>query len=327
MPPSEAPADWNVELARSYRRPAELLADLGLPADLAGEGAGFPFLVTRAFASRMRQGDPADPLLRQVLPLAEESHPVPGFHGDPVGDLAARRGAGLLQKYRGRALLLVKTGCAAHCRYCFRRTYPYQEDRPASDFAEALAVLSGDASISELILSGGEPLLASDAELHRLFENLKELQALRTIRIHSRLPVFLPSRLDSGFLRLISAWSWRFRFVLVSHINHPRELSDFSREALRTAQQAGMTLLAQSVLLRGINDTADVLAELSCALFDQGVLPYYLHQLDRVRGSAHFEVADKTALALLETLRARLPGYLVPRLVREVPGQPSKTPI
>jgi len=271
----------------------------------------------------MERSNPTDPLLRQVLPLAEELQNPPGFCADPLSERAALRTPGLLQKYRGRALLLVSGACAIHCRYCFRRHFPYAE---SSDRAGgAIAQLARDPSVSEVILSGGDPLMLDDPALSDLVEGLAEIPHLRRLRLHTRLPIVLPSRVTGRLCRTLSAS--RLQPILVVHTNHARELGATSRGALRRLHDAGVTLLNQSVLLRGVNDDAQQLAELSEALFECRVLPYYLHLLDRVSGTAHFDLDETTAARILDRLRRQLPGYLVPRVVREVAGEPYKIPI
>lgn len=337
MIPATAPAaqpastlpDWRQSLRQAFTDARELLEalDLGAFADrLPGRDAGFALRVPRGFVQRMRRGDPNDPLLLQVLPQLAECEDTPGFTQDAVGDLAARGARGVLHKYEGRALLIASGTCAVNCRYCFRRHFPYSEDIAAANgWREALAHVRNDESIREVILSGGDPLVLSTAKLRELSKGLEAIPHVRTLRIHSRLPVVLPERVDADFRDWLAALP--VRRVIVMHANHPNELDDSVRAACTHLREAGATLLNQSVLLHGINDDADTLAALSERLLDCGVLPYYLHQLDRVRGTAHFEVADGRARALVEALRARLPGYLVPRLVREVPGSPGKTPL
>lgn len=323
-------ADWKNALASAVRNPAELLALLELPRDLldgARQGAGsFPLRVPRGYLSRMAKSDPNDPLLRQVLPLGKELRPVPGFAVDPVGDLHASTVPGLLQKYAGRALLVATGACAVHCRYCFRRHFPYAEENPSrGGWEEALAYLAGDPGIHEIILSGGDPLLLDDERLARLTRRLDAIPQLRRIRIHTRLPVVLPERVDSGLVGWLR--STRLRPVMVIHANHANEFDGDVHRALGQLRQANVTLLNQTVLLEGVNDSVDALADLSEALFGAGVLPYYLHLLDRVQGAAHFEVDEQRAIGILAELRARLPGYLVPKLVREVAGEPFKRPV
>ncbi len=327
-PPS--PSRWQRLWRDAVTDPRELLALVGL-ADraeelLAGRDTGFPLRVPRGFVARMRQGDPADPLLLQVLPRPAELATVPGFTADAVGDGAARVATGVIRKYTGRALLIATGSCAIHCRYCFRRHFPYAEETAAAGrWREALDRLAGDPSIEEVILSGGDPLALSNARLAELTDGLAAIPHVRRLRIHTRLPVVLPERVDEGFL------DWLARLplecVVVLHANHANELDDGVAAACRDLREAGAILLNQSVLLRGVNDDADTLAALSNRLVGCGILPYYLHQLDRVAGAAHFEVDDARAIALGEALRARLPGYLVPRLVREIAGADSKTPL
>ncbi len=328
-PTSPSTPAWQRALAQCYRDAAALLRDLGIaPQDLAlAQGAAnFPLRVPRSYARRMRRGDPRDPLLRQVLPLAAEDRPAPGFVADPVGDTAALAAPGLLHKYHGRALLLVSGACAVHCRYCFRRHFPYSEaGGRAGEWAEALDRVATDERIREVILSGGDPLAVSDTRLAALVHDLEAVPHVRRLRIHTRLPVVLPCRIDDALL----AWLGRTRLqvVVVIHANHGNEIDDEVTAALARLQGTGATLLNQSVLLRGVNDDAAVLAALCEQLFDAGVLPYYLHLLDRVQGAAHFEVPEAEALAIHRELLTRLPGYLVPRLVREKAGGMYKEPV
>jgi EF-P beta-lysylation protein EpmB len=275
----------------------------------------------------MRRGDATDPLLRQVLPLDAELHAAPGYVADPVGDLAALAGHGLLQKYHGRALLVTTGACAIHCRYCFRREFPYGEQHAGRQaFATALAAIRADSSIAEVLLSGGDPLTLSDRRLAGLLEGLEAIPHVRRVRVHTRLPVVLPERIDAGFLSMWNSLR-RVQRVVVIHANHAQELRAAVdvQAALGALRASGTTLLNQSVLLRGVNDSIAVLEDLSVALFESGVLPYYLHLLDPVRGAAHFDVPADSARRLHAQLTARLPGYLVPKLVREDPGAASKT--
>lgn len=321
--------DWKRELATAFTDGAALLDFLAItPAqvELLPPTAlkPFPLRVPRRFAALMRRGDPADPLLRQVLPTAAEAHSVPGYHADPVADAAARRAPGLLQKYARRALLITTGACALHCRYCFRRHFPYLEDRAQRDrFAGALAALATAPDIDELILSGGDPLMLDDATLARLIAALDALPGLKRLRLHTRLPSILPSRITERLCATLAAS--RLQLVTVVHINHPAELDAEARQALLKLGELDAPLLNQSVLLRGVNDDADTLAALSEALFSLRVMPYYLHLLDPVSGAAHFAVPEPEARALITALRNRLPGYLVPRLAREQPGAPAKT--
>ena len=321
---------WQTEMAEAVRDPAELLGLLELderwlePARRAA--AAFPLRVPRGFLARMQKGDPADPLLRQVLPLGEELTEVPGFSRDPVGDMPSIVARGLLHKYRGRVLLIATGACGVHCRYCFRRHFPYADETARSeDWREALDYLRLDTSINEVILSGGDPLTLSDARLAALVGALQAIPHIRRLRLHSRQPVVLPSRVDDGLLAWLEPCT--LQKVMVLHMNHAREMDGALREACAKLKRAGVTLLNQSVLLKGVNDSTAALAELSETLFSAGILPYYLNLLDPVAGAAHFDVPETRATALMTELRARLPGYLVPRLVREVPGAPSKMPV
>ncbi len=321
---------WRRELSRAVSDPAELLRLLELPRRLlpAAEEAArrFPLRVPRGFIARMRRGDPCDPLLQQVLPLGRELVEVAGFVGDPVGDLQAAARPALLHKYQGRALLIVAGGCAVNCRYCFRREFPYA-DHSLNGVArrEALRYLAADPTLSEVILSGGDPLLWDDVRLAELVEELARIPHLRRLRIHTRLPIVLPERLDGPLLDWLNGS--RLRPVMVVHANHPREIDGAVASRLERLRDGGVTLLNQAVLLAGINDSAAVLTELSERLFAAGVLPYYLHMLDRVRGAAHFEVGRREAGRIVRQLAERLPGYLVPKLVREQVGASAKVPV
>jgi L-lysine 2,3-aminomutase len=312
------------------RDPRELLGMLGLDhlASTLSDAAAaqFPLRVPRGFVARMRQGDPGDPLLRQVLPVFDEDRIVPGFGLDAVGDAQARRGGGVIHKYQGRALLVATGSCAVHCRYCFRRHYPYAEDTAAAaGWREAVELIRGDASIHEVILSGGDPLSLATHKLAELTDALRGIPQIRRLRLHTRLPVVLPERVDAGLLAWLRGLPWPVAVVI--HANHANEFDAPVDAALADLRATGATLLNQAVLLRGVNDSVDALADLCERGHAAGVLPYYLHQLDRVAGAAHFEVGEAEALALHAALAARLPGYLVPKLVREVAGQPGKTPL
>jgi EF-P beta-lysylation protein EpmB len=318
---------WQQALAEAISDPAELLALLELPKDLlppSHNAAGpFPMRVPRSYAARMRKGNPSDPLLRQVLPDIAENAAAAGFVSDPVGDLEAMPVPGVLHKYRGRVLLITTGACGIHCRYCFRRHFPYGDANPAPGaWEKALRYIAADTSIGEVILSGGDPLVLSDSRLAGLAAQLAAIPHVKRLRFHTRLPIILPERIDAEFL----AWlgDSPLQKVMVVHANHPNEIGSDTRQAFAALRTCDVTLLNQSVLLRGINDSADTLADLSESLFAAGVLPYYLHLLDRVQGAAHFEATEATALELISALQNRLPGYLVPRLVREAAGAPAK---
>lgn len=332
IPPDAAArhfASWRRELAEAVTDPAELLEVLQLdPALLPAArraAARFGLRVPRSFITRMRPGDPRDPLLLQVLPLGAELEAQPGFGPDPVGDLAALQAPGVLAKYHGRALLMTTGACAVHCRYCFRREFPYGTGAltPAR-LAAAVETLAATPGLEEVILSGGDPLALPTSRLAGITSALRALPGLQRLRIHTRTPIVLPSRVDQQLLEWLAGLPWKT--VIVLHVNHPRELSGDVRAAVAELAAHGATLLNQSVLLAGVNDDEDTLAELSVGLFDAGVLPYYLHLLDRVAGTAHFDTSLQHAAALHAGLLARLPGYLVPKLVRESPGAASKLP-
>jgi EF-P beta-lysylation protein EpmB len=325
-PASQTPR-WQTEMADAITSPDALVAALGLDPQLLtsahAAAAGFRLRVPRGYVARMRPGDPHDPLLRQILPVARELEEVADYVADPVGEHAALRAPGLLQKYHGRALIITTSACAIHCRYCFRREFPYSEQGgDASRWSAALEEIAGDSSLEEIILSGGDPLSLSDARLTSLTDALTAIPHVRRLRVHTRQPVVLPSRVDDGLVCWLR--TLRLPTVFVLHANHPNEIDSDVRAACTRLRANGVTLLNQSVLLSGVNDDADVLAELSRRLFEAGVLPYYLHVLDRVRGAAHFEIVEERARKLAGELSARLPGYLVPRLVRELYGAPAK---
>ncbi len=320
-------ADWQSILAESVRSPAELCRLLCLDPTLAAEAeqaaGGFPLLAPRPYLARISPGDPTDPLLLQVLPRAAETVAAPGYGLDPLGEVDALCGPCLLRKYQGRILMVTTGACAVHCRFCFRRHFPYG-DRPwaADPWMPALRKIAADRSIQEVILSGGDPLTLPDSELARLAGQLAEIPHLRRLRVHSRLPVMIPERVTDELI------SWlrgsRLSPMMVVHVNHPAEIDEAVADGFGRLIDAGIPVLNQSVLLRGVNDRADVLTELCRRLVDLRVMPYYLHQLDPVAGAAHFEVPLATGIALMAKLRARLPGYAVPRYVRETPGGTSK---
>ncbi|HEY9149072.1 MAG TPA: EF-P beta-lysylation protein EpmB [Gammaproteobacteria bacterium] len=323
-------ADWKNALATAVRDPAELLALLELPQSLlpgAREAAArFPLRVPRGYLSRMRKGDENDPLLRQVLPLGAEQQQVSGFGTDPVGDRSASAAPGVLHKYHGRVLLTATGACAIHCRYCFRRHFPYAEENPGRhNWQGIIDYLQGNPEVDELILSGGDPLMLDTPQLEQLGQRLAQLPQLKRLRLHTRLPVVLPERIDEALLGLLTRLPWQL--VMVIHCNHAAEVDAAVADALGRLHAAGITLLNQSVLLQGVNDDVQTLLELHERLFSHRVIPYYLHLLDRVSGAAHFEVSEARARALLEQLRAQAPGYLVPTLVREIEGEANKRPV
>ncbi len=321
------PLRWQQLWRDAVRDPRVLLSMLGLDALSAGisdtAAAQFPLRVPQGFMARMAYGDPHDPLLRQVLPIVDETRIVPGFGLDAVGDGAARAAEGVIRKYRGRALLISTGSCAVHCRYCFRRHFPYADETAAREgWQAAIAAIRSDRGIDEVILSGGDPLSLATSKLEELTRALTAIPHVRRLRIHTRLPVVLPERVDDGLLAWLRALPWPVAVVI--HANHANEFDASVDTALARLRETGATLLNQAVLLRGVNDSSEALATLSERGYAAGVLPYYLHQLDRIAGAAHFEVPDERAVALHAALVATLPGYLVPKLVREVAGDPAK---
>ena len=316
---------WKRELATAIRSSQKLCASLGIsPAEIGVDAeAEFPVLVPSSFHKRIERENPRDPLLLQVLAhRAEET--AEGLK-DPVEDLSFQKSAGLLQKYQNRALVISSGACAIHCRYCFRRHFPYQGLSLASQASNWLETISSDSSIEEVILSGGDPLTAVDDSLAEFVEGINRIPSVKRLRVHTRLPVVIPSRVCSGLTSWVKACRPACYFVL--HFNHRNEIDDEVCRAMRELRQAGATLLNQTVLLRGVNDSEQCLVDLFKALVDTQVVPYYLHQLDPVRGAMHFEVSDAKAIELISACRSQLPGYAVPTLVREVPGEPNKSPI
>ena len=322
--------DWLTQLADVVTSPDELLHLLNVDADanlLAGRDAKrlFALRVPRAFIARMEPGNPNDPLLRQVLTSKEEFINAPGFSTDPLEEQHSVV-PGLLHKYSNRALLLVKGGCAVNCRYCFRRHFPYAENQGNKrNWQQALEYISAHPQLDEIIFSGGDPLMAKDHELDWLLTQLESIPHIKRLRIHSRLPIVIPARITDTLVARIAASS--LQVLLVNHVNHANEIDAAFRTSMRKLRMAGVTLLNQSVLLRGVNDNANTLADLSNALFDAGVMPYYLHVLDKVQGAAHFMVSDEEARAIVRELLTLVSGYLVPKLAREIGGEPSKTPL
>lgn len=322
------PKSWQMLWREAIRDPRELLQMLALPhlaAQISDQAATqFPVRVPMGFIAKMRRGDANDPLLRQVLPLLDEDQLAEGFSFDAVGDAAAKSGTGIIHKYQGRALLITTGSCAIHCRYCFRRHFPYAEETAASaHWAEAIAYLKSDTSISELILSGGDPLSLSTAKLKQLSDALAEIPHIKRLRIHTRLPVVLPERVDGELLAWLEGLRWPVAVVI--HANHANELGPDVADAVSRLRQHDVTVLNQSVLLKGVNDTVAEQINLSERLFEIGALPYYLHQLDRVQGAAHFQIPDQEARDIHQSMMRALPGYLVPKLVQEIPGAASKT--
>ncbi len=285
----------------------------------------FPVRVPLPFIKRMKKGDINDPLLKQVMPLSNEFIVSDGYVTDPLNehDTVA---TGLLHKYKHRVLMIVKAGCAINCRYCFRRHFPYQDNSPNKQrWQQALTYIENNQDISEVIFSGGDPLMASDEHLTWLVEQLEKITHVKRLRIHSRLPVVIPRRVTSTLINLLK--NTRLKSTVVLHINHANEIDDDFINALEPLKAARIPLFNQSVMLKGINDNSTVLCELSEQLFDAGIQPYYLHLFDPVQGAAHFDVPEKKAITIANEMLAALPGFLMPKLVREVAGQTNKTPI
>lgn len=319
---------WQREMQSAITDPEQLVRML----DLGGEwinGAKkaanlFPLRVPLSYLSRIKRGDPADPLLRQVLPITEEFDEVPGFIGDAVGDLASTKGNGLLHKYNGRVLLITTGACAINCRFCFRREFPYESQTAARHhWGPSLELIRNDTDIKEVILSGGDPLSLSDRKLSELSQLLDDIPHLQRLRIHSRQPIVLPERVDDQLLAWLS--KGRLQRIFVTHVNHPTELDENVSTAIKALSGTGAVMLNQTVLLKGVNDSAETLISLSESLFKLNIIPYYLHLLDRVKGTAHFEVNEKEAAKFMLKMAKELPGYMVPKLVKEEMGKSNKT--
>jgi EF-P beta-lysylation protein EpmB len=313
---------WQALLKSAITDPAELARILHI--DVPIFSADFPLLVPWPYLSRIRPGDPLDPLLLQVLPQPQEAVEVAGYVTDPLQELGQSPVPGVIQKYHGRLLVVATGACGINCRYCFRRHFPYAEFQPSSaDWEQIIRTVEADSTITEVILSGGDPLLLNDRQLASIAERLANIKHVTTLRLHTRLPVVIPQRIDAALLDWIG--QTRLQVVVVLHINHSAEIDASVAAATRSLTAAGVTLLNQSVLLKGINDQVEILTDLSRALFAIGVLPYYLHVLDAVAGAAHFDLPETRARQLLAEVVKKLPGYLVPRLAREIPGAASKT--
>lgn len=317
---------WQKALAEGFSKSKDLLQFLGLPPDLGNQQSEISFKtrVPLSFAERMEQGNPNDPLLLQVLAQSQENDLHPDFNTDPLHEKEANPISGLLHKYQGRVLITLTQACAVHCRYCFRRHFPYEENNPGRHgWTPIFHYISKQPEIHEVILSGGDPMLATDTTFNAFLEQLEQIPHLKTLRIHSRIPVVLPERLTHAWLNRLQAS--RFNKVMVLHANHPQELDSSVQQACLDLKKAGFHLLNQSVLLKQVNDKLETLIHLSQKLFELSVLPYYLHLLDKVKGAHHFDVDKAQAMILYKGLQKSLPGYLLPKLVKEEPGQPHKT--
>ena len=320
--------DWQTHLKQAVTRLDTLLEAVELTAndvDISEEAArSFALKVPLTYLARIKKGDPNDPLLLQVLPQKAEMKSFPGYSHDPLAEMVSNPAPGLIHKYQGRVLFIVSGVCAINCRYCFRRHFPYEDQQLSGDqWQQVLTYLRNDPSISEVIFSGGDPLATSDNRLDRMISDLEAIPHLERLRIHTRLPVVIPQRVTDQLAQRLA--QSRFKTVCVLHINHPNEIDDAVGQATLKLRDARVTVLNQAVLLKNINDNAAILHQLSLRLFDYAILPYYLFLLDKVEGAAHFDIDDEAAASLVRQLQATLPGYLVPRLAREVPGKPSKT--
>ncbi|PKF50143.1 EF-P beta-lysylation protein EpmB [Enterovibrio nigricans] len=327
VPPVEQ--NWLKEMANAVSDPQILLQQLELEPTAWKSGFRardlFAQRIPQSFIDRMEKGNPNDPLLRQVMPVIDEFEDVPGYTTDPLEEQGNEQ-PGLLHKYKNRVLMILKGGCAINCRYCFRRHFPYEENKGGkSVWREAITYLQAHPEVDEVILSGGDPLMAKDHELEWLIEAIESVPHVKRLRIHSRLPVVIPSRVTLALTNMLA--STHLDVILVTHINHTNEINEELRAAMTRLKQARVTLLNQGVLLKGVNDSVDTLKNLSNALFDAGILPYYLHVLDKVQGAAHFLVDDEEAKRLMAGLIKEVSGYLVPRLTREIGGRDSKTPL
>lgn len=316
--------DWQKQLSNCFRSLESFLRYCQLPVtDYTDDDYGFSFKVTPHFASLIEKGNPNDPLLLQVVPQAAESLKTPGYVKDAVGDLPAMIKPGLIHKYNSRVLLTITGACPIHCRYCFRRHYDYRKNSLSTPESELKSYLQQHPEINEVILSGGDPLILSDKLIHSFVKTLNELPQIRVIRIHSRLASTLPQRFTDELIEVLQ--SAVAKIILVTHINHPQEINELNQSAFELLAASGIRLLNQSVLLKKINDDAAILESLSWKLFDFGILPYYLHQLDPVQGVNHFELDQSEVCLIYTKLQSSLPGYLLPKLVLDKPGHTSKT--
>lgn len=330
--PVRLPDHWQTLLSQTLSSPAELLRYLEISdadaeqllRDADRASLEFALRIPKPWLDRIEKGNLADPLLRQVLPLGEELKDVPGYISDPLAEMESNPHNGLIHKYKGRVLIILTSACAINCRYCFRRHFPYEDNRlgPAQ-WQQVLTYLQDDPSITEVIFSGGDPLVSSDKRLQQMVADLEQIPHLQRLRIHTRLPIVLPQRVTRELCEILQ--HSRLQTVVVVHSNHANEIDQAVADAVTALKQADVTVLNQAVLLRGVNDSVVALKALSETLFINGILPYYLFTFDPVRGAAHFDVPDSEAQQLMQALQAELPGYLMPRLAREVPGRGAKT--
>ena len=319
---------WQEELKKLITSPKTLYEALDLAPDSLPEAwqahERFRVRVTPSYLQRIKPNTPKDPLLLQVLPSPYELEEHEGYVSDPLAESQHNPVKGLIHKYQGRVLFITAGQCAINCRYCFRREFDYSANSPnRAEWEQALTYIRADQSIREVILSGGDPLILSDNQLQWIVNKVADIPHITRIRLHTRIPIVLPSRITSELVHLLT--STHLKCIVVVHSNHAQELDNITHCAFSLMQKQGITLLNQSVLLAGINDQEDILIELSEKLFNQGILPYYLHVMDKVSGTKQFDIPEPRAIALHKRIQAQLPGFLVPKLVREIPGQPNKT--
>lgn len=323
--------NWQTQLSELVTDSSELLDILHLSPEQLLSGAilasqQFKLRVPRAFLEKIEKGNPFDPLLLQILPHHLELEDHPHFVTDPLGEEQANQQPGVLHKYKSRFLLTLTGACAVHCRYCFRRHFPYQENLPKNDdWLNIKNYLESQPDINEVILSGGDPLTLSNRKLKLWIDRLESIEQLKYLRIHSRVPIVIPNRIDEEFISILK--NSRLRVILVVHSNHPKELDHFTCRKINALVKENITVLNQAVLLNGVNDSVEILSELSYKLFDTGIMPYYLHVLDKVKGAHHFDLSAIHIDQIYKALLANLPGYLVPKLVREIAGEKNKTPL
>ncbi|MES2204796.1 MAG: EF-P beta-lysylation protein EpmB [Pseudomonadota bacterium] len=322
-------SNWQQQWQESFKKIDDLLSHLNLSREAVAaldQDSSFPLRVPRAFADRIEKGNPSDPLLKQILPLSQELDAVVGFIKDPLAENDSNPLPGLLHKYTSRVLLTLSGACAVHCRYCFRRHFPYNENNPGTKGWEPVfEYLMNHPEVKEVILSGGDPLSVDDSLLENFMQRLENISSIKYLRIHTRLPVVIPARVTENLLKILK--TSRFRITMVLHSNHANEWDASLELPMQQLKEAGVTLLNQAVLLKDVNDSLSAQVELSYRLYDIGILPYYLHLLDKVSGAAHFDIDKPIAVQLMRDMIATLPGYLVPKLVYEAPHRKSKTPV
>lgn len=318
---------WQEQLAQAIRQPNDLLEYVGLMPNSIGFSEEsinkFPIRIPHAFADRIQRNNPDDPILRQVFPYIDEEKETEGYVNDPLAESNVQPVQGLLQKYNSRVLSITTGACAIHCRYCFRRHFPYQDSSTTgAHIQESLDYIQADKSINEVILSGGDPLSLSDRRLIEFCQSLSQISHIKRIRFHTRIPVVLPARISELLIKRLSECAATIVFVL--HINHANEIDESVVNNIKTLQRANIMVINQSVLLKGVNDNAETLIALSERLVENQVTPYYLHRLDPVAGAAHFDIKESEAINIIKKMQASVSGYLVPKLVKEISGANSK---